>query len=740
MGLIRLRRGRVGSSLLLLQSEDHPLFIYLRSGIHLSGTGEGADGHRLLSYGAAYRTARGHAACLGKLVGQHIADFGCSDGGGGDTGIEVDVIVAYIGANSADYLLSVLGCFDLALDPGRWQTGPPGHASRRIRVRPALLNHRWTASEMAKALEVKGTTTSAKSIRGGIADAGMRGKAPSGRHLTIFFHGPGYAEVARDAARHLVKKGGEGKSCLRGAGNHPLHVAVVAEIPALAEAVLLGKGEEGLQDKRNVQVPSSSPDVDAAKAFAQSNDEEGNGDSESVDAVILFTSGTSSIAGAKGVKLSHRSLQVQAQAKLGPPCLYSDRTRMVATTVPLFHVGGLSSALAVVLAGGALLYPAQVAEVAIEVTRKVNAGFQPDTVLSSLAGPTSSVWAANTLVVVPAMVHSLLKSAESDIRCHLSIATYPNVRLILVGGQSLTTSQLDRCQKVFPGARVVQTYACTEAGSSITFADLLPHRRTPGVWSDIQEANNSPNERAVASSLAAGPPQSTVGGKYGDAVGLPPDHVELRIFPEVERTRPEHASPAVLRSINKPYTLGIIGTRGPHVMNGYWRRGHETGDSLLTRTFGQGLTPEGWLLTNDRGFLDHGGNLYFAGRSTDTVRTGGETVAAPEVERTVQLHPAVDQCAVFGLPDDKFGEVVCVALVPASTLTPPSYMHITAKADLLSVAEVRRHCNEKGLASYKRPRRVFVVKDLPRNASGKVLKHQLVERFGPNTAGPRSRL
>ena len=97
------------------------------------------------------------------------------------------------------------------------------------------------------------------------------------------------------------------------------------------------------------------------------------------------------------------------------------------------------------------------------------------------------------------------------------------------------------------------------------------------------------------------------------------------------------------------------------------------------------------------------------------IRSGGETVMASEVERIILKHPHVSDCAVFPRQDEKFGEAVACALISQSPL----------KLD-----SIKSWCTKNGLASYKRPRYIFLVDELPKNSSGKVLKHKLVATFG----------
>jgi O-succinylbenzoic acid--CoA ligase len=118
---------------------------------------------------------------------------------------------------------------------------------------------------------------------------------------------------------------------------------------------------------------------------------------------------------------------------------------------------------------------------------------------------------------------------------------------------------------------------------------------------------------------------------------------------------------------------------------------------------------DGWLHTGDRGHIDDEGFLHVEGRIKDTIVTGGENVAAPEVEEALLSHPAVTDAAVVGRPDPEWGEVV-TAFVVLSDETPDD--------------DLRAHCRER-LAGYKVPRAFERVSELPRTASGKLLKGRL---------------
>jgi long-chain acyl-CoA synthetase len=125
---------------------------------------------------------------------------------------------------------------------------------------------------------------------------------------------------------------------------------------------------------------------------------------------------------------------------------------------------------------------------------------------------------------------------------------------------------------------------------------------------------------------------------------------------------------------------------------------------------------DGFFRTGDVGYQDAAGYFYLSDRLKDMIDTGGEKVYCGEVEASIQTISSVSEVAVFGIPDPKWGEIVmaCVVLKPGCTLT----------ADDL-VANCRRL-----LTHYKVPRRVEFLRDaLPRNASGKIMKRTLRERY-----------
>jgi acyl-CoA synthetase (AMP-forming)/AMP-acid ligase II len=118
---------------------------------------------------------------------------------------------------------------------------------------------------------------------------------------------------------------------------------------------------------------------------------------------------------------------------------------------------------------------------------------------------------------------------------------------------------------------------------------------------------------------------------------------------------------------------------------------------------------DGWLHTGDRGRIDDDGTLHVEGRLKDTIVTGGENVAAPEVEEALLAHPAVEDAAVVGRPDEEWGEAVVAWVVARDGVT---------DEELIGFCRTR-------LAGYKVPRAIERVGEIPRTASGKALKGRL---------------
>jgi acyl-CoA synthetase (AMP-forming)/AMP-acid ligase II len=162
----------------------------------------------------------------------------------------------------------------------------------------------------------------------------------------------------------------------------------------------------------------------------------------------------------------------------------------------------------------------------------------------------------------------------------------------------------------------------------------------------------------------------------------------------------------VVDDADRPVPRGVVGEvvcRAPSVMSGYWNRAEDSAETLRG----------GWMHTGDVGYRDARGYLHITDRRNDTIITGGENVYPREVEDVLLAHPQVSDVAVLGTADPTWGEVVTAVLVEPA---PPD-------AELDAWARQR-------LAGYKIPRRWVRAGTLPRNATGKVLKHELRSTLG----------
>jgi long-chain acyl-CoA synthetase len=155
--------------------------------------------------------------------------------------------------------------------------------------------------------------------------------------------------------------------------------------------------------------------------------------------------------------------------------------------------------------------------------------------------------------------------------------------------------------------------------------------------------------------------------------------------------------------VQPPDTVGEICFRGANLFRGYWNKPDAT-----AATF----TDDGWLRTGDIGRIDDEGFVYVEDRAKDIVIRGGENIATTEVEAVLYEHHAVYEVAVFGIPHERLGEELVAAVV------------VRAGVDV-TVTELQEHVSGK-LASFKVPSKVvFYQQQLPRGATGKILKRQL---------------
>jgi malonyl-CoA/methylmalonyl-CoA synthetase len=182
------------------------------------------------------------------------------------------------------------------------------------------------------------------------------------------------------------------------------------------------------------------------------------------------------------------------------------------------------------------------------------------------------------------------------------------------------------------------------------------------------------------------------GERRPGVVGEPLPGVDVRLVDESGQAAPEG-------------TAGEIEVRGPTVFAEYWQRPGET-DACFR---------DGWFRTGDMAVIERGAYRLLGRTAVDIIKTGGFKVSALEIEEVLRTHPAIAECAVVGLADPEWGERVAAAVELGA-------------AGALSLAELQQWAKEH-LAPYKVPRALHVVKALPRNAMGKVVKPEVAALF-----------
>ncbi|MFI5804703.1 fatty acyl-CoA synthetase [Streptomyces sp. NPDC051561] len=175
-----------------------------------------------------------------------------------------------------------------------------------------------------------------------------------------------------------------------------------------------------------------------------------------------------------------------------------------------------------------------------------------------------------------------------------------------------------------------------------------------------------------------------------DSCGRPVRHVEARVVDEVGRDVPDGTS-------------GEIVYRSPQLCEGYWGLGEA------------GAFRDGWFRSGDMAVRDSEGYFTIVDRVKDVINSGGVLVASRKVEDALYTHPSVAEAAVVGLPDPHWIEAVTAIVVPRA-------------GQQVTEAELMAYAREK-LAHFQAPKRILFVDELPRNASGKILKRELRDRF-----------
>jgi fatty-acyl-CoA synthase len=223
--------------------------------------------------------------------------------------------------------------------------------------------------------------------------------------------------------------------------------------------------------------------------------------------------------------------------------------------------------------------------------------------------------------------------------------------------------------------------------ATIRFADTGTSATPPALMAAIAEALPEANIRIFYGSTEA-----------GNVAAL--DHVDIARKPG------RIGVPSVGTDLRVDET-GELWARNAVLFDGYLDQPEATAEVLV----------DGWYRTGDLAEVDDEGYWSIVGRARDVIRTGGETVAPTEVEQALATHPQLADVAVVGIPDDRWGEIVCAVAVVEAGAEPPD------------VDGVRQWCDGR-LATFKRPRRLVVVDEIPRTAATRqVQRKALVERI-----------
>lgn len=159
------------------------------------------------------------------------------------------------------------------------------------------------------------------------------------------------------------------------------------------------------------------------------------------------------------------------------------------------------------------------------------------------------------------------------------------------------------------------------------------------------------------------------------------------------------------KDVTEPGEQGEMLVRGPAVMSGYWNNPEATAE----------VFEDGWYRTGDVAHRDGDGFFYIVDRARELIISGGFNVYPAEVEAAILTHPAVAEVAVFGVPDEKWGEAVKAVVV-------------AEKGAAITAEDVTDHCGRL-LAGYKKPRSVDVMAELPKGPTGKIVKRELRDRY-----------
>ncbi len=246
--------------------------------------------------------------------------------------------------------------------------------------------------------------------------------------------------------------------------------------------------------------------------------------------------------------------------------------------------------------------------------------------------------------------------------------------------------------------RVVRLYAVPAVWRRILEADRSPYDLSSLRYCDTGTSATSPELlRAIADAFPGTETSITYGSTEAGGV--------CRLWPEDVHRKPRSVGPPTVGCEVRLSESGEMLVRNPFLMNGYFRNPEATAAAL------QG----GWYHTGDLAERDDEGHYSIVGRASELIRTGGESVAPVEVDDVLMSVPGVVEIAVAGVPDEDWGEVITAFVVPEPGVR-------------IELEILRAHCQGK-LATFKHPRRMMVVEQLPRTGATRQIQRRVLVQW-----------
>jgi malonyl-CoA/methylmalonyl-CoA synthetase len=251
---------------------------------------------------------------------------------------------------------------------------------------------------------------------------------------------------------------------------------------------------------------------------------------------------------------------------------------------------------------------------------------------------------------VPTIYFSLIEQLENSMDSKLTEG-FREMRLMMSGSAALAPEIHKKWQQL-TGQELLERYGMTEVGMALS--NKINGERRPG------------------------------------SVGVPLPGVEVRLEDDKGKT------------INNEGEAGQLLIKGPQVFQGYLNLPDKTKESFK----------EGWFITGDVVMLERGYYKILGRDSVDIIKSGGYKISALEIEDVLLRNDKIKECAVVGIPDDKWGEIVATVLV--------------IRKEAIQTEEIQQWCSSY-LSDYKIPRRVMILENLPKNSMGKITKPELKE-------------